>query len=93
MLESYVLVGAALEKLFNPKLTDEKEKLTKEFIEKLENAQVQILLYGTKEEIKMIQEITEHSQKNEHRELKEKSGVFMNLIRKNLRNELGLNEI
>jgi hypothetical protein len=90
MLESYVLVAESLEKLLNPKNTMPN---TQDFIDKLEKAQVCILLYGTMEEIEIIKDITTLAQQNKHKDLKIRSSEFMNLIRANLRSELGFNSL
>ena len=89
MLESYKDVGEALERLFN----NGDQNLADDFVSKLEKAQINFLLYGTKKEIELINKITEHASKNEYIEMKNKSAALMKLVRNNLRSELGLKSI
>ena len=48
------------------------------------------MLYGTQEEIKLINEITVYASKNEKLNMKSKSVELMNKVRENIRTELGL---
>ena len=89
MLESYKEVGETLEKLLN----NGDQSLADEFVLKLEKAQVNFLLYGTKNEIKLINKITQYASKNEHIKMKDESAKLMTLVRDNLRSELGLESI
>ena len=93
MLESYIPVAFTLEKLLNPNRADERDELAKVFIEKLEISQVKILLYGSKSEIDLINEITDLAQQNKHAEMKNKSAQLMQIIRSSLRSELGIKDI
>ncbi|WP_141050640.1 hypothetical protein [Aliarcobacter cryaerophilus] len=86
MLESYTDAGITLEKLFK----DNTQHLANEFLLKLEKAQINFLLYGTQEEIKLINEITVYASKNEKLNMKSKSVELMNKVRENIRTELGL---
>ena len=86
MLESYTDAGVTLEKLFK----DNTQHLANEFLLKLEKAQINFLLYGTQEEIKLINEITVYASKNEKLNMKSKSVELMNKVRENIRTELGL---
>jgi len=86
MLTSYKDAAVVLEKL----VKDNKQELADDFVIKLEKAQTNFLLYGLPEEIKLINSITQFASENKHQEMKKKSNELMNLVRKNIRNELGL---
>lgn len=90
MLESYVSAAMTLERIFNPNQTKDRKELTTEFLDQLENSQTQILLFGSKSEIELINEIMTFAKQDKHEEMKNKSGQLMLLIRKNLRSELGM---
>jgi len=89
MLESYKEVAVILEKLLN----NGNQDLADEFIEKLEIAQTNFLLYGKEIEIELINNITQYASKNEHSKMKDESAKLMNIVRNNLRMELGLKSI
>ena len=78
MLDSYVQVAAAL------------VKNSPNFVDLLGEAQVQILLFGTEEEVKKIKVVVEAAKNNNHSDLFNISGQLMQLIRNNLRSELNL---
>jgi len=90
MLDSYVSAAVVLEKL---RQGNQNEKLQNEFIDKLEKSHLQILLYGSAIEIRSISKIVSLASQNNHPELINKSSEFMNLIRGNLRSELGIKNI
>jgi len=93
MFDAYTSYAQTLEKIFNPQNKNKLADLTKELIAQLEEAQVKILLYGTKKEVDLINEITNLAQSNSHLEMKNKSAALMRLISKNLRSQLGLRKI
>jgi len=94
MLDSYILAAIALERLVQCRAgVDKIEELTREFLGKLEDAQVQILIYGSSGEISAINEIVGFAEKNGHNNLKIKSNEFMNIVRKNIRKELRMKAI
>ena len=94
MLDSYILAAIALERLVQCRAgVDKIEELTREFLGKLEDAQVQILIYGSSGEISAINEIVGFAEKNVHNNLKIKSNEFMNIVRKNIRKELRMKAI
>lgn len=93
MLESYIPVATILEKALNPKQTQDMGELSQAFIKNLEKSQVKILMYGSRNEIKLINEITSLAQQNNTREMKNKSAQLMQLIRSSLRSELGIKDI
>jgi hypothetical protein len=93
MFNSYTSYAFALEKLLNPKNTSNQGELVKELIEKLEVAQVKILLYGTQKEVELVNEITNYAQSNSHLEMKNTTASLMRLISENIRSQLGLPKI
>ena len=92
MLESYIAAASILNKILHNKEPIKKE-LENDYIIKMEKAQTQFLLYGTKDEIDKINEIVKLSQENKHKELLEKSQKLMIIIRKELRLKLKIQQI
>jgi len=99
MFNSYISAAVILEKL---RQTDnggvkmpesEEQKLVSKFIDKLEKSHLQILLYGSSAEIQSINKIVSLAQENNRFELLNKSAEFMSLIREDLREQLGINNI
>ena len=93
MFDLYTSYAFTLEKLLNPKNTASKEEGVKELIERLEVAQVKILLYGTQKEVDLVNKIMTYAQRNSHLEMKNTSVELMRLISKNIRSQLGLQKI
>ena len=93
MFNSYFTYAFTLEKLLNPKNTDNKPELVKELIEKLEVAQVKILLYGTQKEVDLVNKIMAHAQSNSHSDMKDTTAILVRLISENMRSQLGLTKI
>ena len=89
MLESYTEAAESLVRLFN----NGNQTQADDFISKLEKAQINFILYGTKKEIELINKIIEYASKNKRIEMKETSAQLMELVRNNLRSELGLKSI
>lgn len=93
MFNSYTSYAFTLEKLLNPKNTDDKKELVKELLEKLEIAQTKILLYGTQPEVNLINKIMSHAQSNSHLEMKDATATLMRLNSENMRSQLGLKKL
>lgn len=93
MFNSYTSYAFTLEKLLNPKNTDNQNVLVKELIEKLEITQVKILLYGTQKEVDLVNKIMTYAQNKSHLEMKNTTATLMRVISQNIRAQLGLQKI
>jgi len=93
MFNSYSSYAFTLEKLIDAKNTDDKNVLGKELIERLEEAQAKILLYGTQKEVDLINKIITCAQSNSHLEMRNATASLMRLISENIRSQLGLKKI
>ena len=85
MLESYIEAGVDIANI-------KKDEISL----KLKKAQINFLLYGTKEEIDLINDFIHRAENKDYKnssEFKNESTKLMILVRDNLRSELGLEKI
>ena len=92
MYESCLAVGQVLEKIIQSEDISEEilVPLWQDFKNKLELCQVQVLMYGTQQEIKSIDKVVEYAQNNEHHHMKNELASLMRSIRNSVRKDLRL---
>ena len=86
--DCYIPVAVTLAKILNPKQKEDLTILGDQFLEYLLDSQVKIIMYGTKQERDLIDEIVLHAQNNNHMEMYPKAVELMNSVRGSLRKEL-----
>lgn len=92
MYESCSAVAQALEKIIQSKDKSREilDPLLQDFVNKLNLCQVQVLMYGTQQEIESIVKVVEYAQIDEHHYMKNELAFLMQSIRNSVRKDLRL---
>jgi len=91
MYEACLRPAEAFEKIVQGKvITDDLKASTAAFVDDLQKCHVNVLLYGTEEEIESINRVVSFAQSNRHLELKNAMAAFIVSIRSTLRSDLKL---
>ncbi len=95
MYESCIDASFFLEKVLQSK--DRNKEFMKnsasEFIRKIEQCQVRVIMYGTEFEIRKIHAISDFARQNKHLEMKNEFASLMRSIRNSVREDLKLQKL
>ncbi len=95
MYESCIEMALILEKVIQSKDRSKEfmDSAESEFISKLEQCQIQVLMYGTEFEIMKINAVVKFLKQNNHLDMKNEFASLMRTVRKSVREDLKLQKL